>query len=78
MQRLSTQAELAVFRTSAQGNPYVTYVSENLKARSYKYIFRGLHMAGPGENEAAAVLLDPLSSEMSRVPLDRQYRDTSS
>ena len=65
MQTLTTQAELEAFCTRAQGYPYVTIDTEFLRERTYYSKLCLLQMAVPGENEADAVLVDPLSSEMS-------------
>ncbi|MDA9937825.1 betaine--homocysteine S-methyltransferase [bacterium] len=77
MQTLTTQAELEAFCTRAQGYPYVTIDTEFLRERTYYSKLCLLQMAVPGENEADAVLVDPLSSEMSLEPLYRLFRDTS-
>ena len=69
MQTLTTQAELDAFCTRAQGHPYVTIDTEFLRERTYYSKLCLLQMAVPGDGEADAVLVDPLSSEMSLEPL---------
>ena len=77
MQTLTTKAELDAFCTRAQGYPYVTIDTEFLRERTYYSKLCLLQMAVPGDGEADAVLVDPLSSEMSLEPLYRLFRDTS-
>ena len=77
MQTLTTQAELEAFCTRAQGYPYVTIDTEFLRELTYYSKLCLLQMAVPGENEGDAVLVDPLSSEMSLEPLYRLFLDTS-
>ena len=64
MQTLTTKAELDAFCTRAQGYPYVTIDTEFLRERTYYSKLCLLQMAVPGDGEADAVLVDPLSSEM--------------
>lgn len=77
MQTLTTQAELDAFCTRAQSHPYVTIDTEFLRERTYYSKLCLLQMAVPGDEEGDAVLVDPLSSEMSLEPLYRLFRDTS-
>ena len=77
MQTLTTKAELDAFCTRAQDYPYVTIDTEFLRERTYYSKLCLLQMAVPGDGEADAVLVDPLSSEMLLEPLYRLFRDTS-
>jgi len=77
MKTLTTKAELDAFCTMAQTHPFVTIDTEFLRERTYYSKLCLLQIAVPGDRAADAVLVDPLSPEMSLEPLYRLFRDTS-
>jgi len=77
MKTLTTKAELDAFCTMAQTHPFVTIDTEFLRERTYYSKLCLLQIAVPGDRVDDAVLVDPLSPEMSLEPLYRLFRDTS-
>ncbi len=77
MKTLTTEAELDAFCTMAQTHPFVTIDTEFLRERTYYSKLCLLQIAVPGDRVDDAVLVDPLSPEMSLEPLYRLFRDTS-
>ena len=77
MRIITTEAELDEFCSMAQTHPFVTIDTEFLRERTYYSKLCLLQMAVPGERVEDAVLVDPLSPEMSLKPLYRLFRDTS-
>ena len=77
MRIITTEAELDEFCSIAQTHPFVTIDTEFLRERTYYSKLCLLQMAVPGERVEDAVLVDPLSPEMSLKPLYRLFRDTS-
>ena len=77
MRIITTEAELDEFCSMAQTHPFVTIDTEFLRERTYYSKLCLLQMAVPGERVEDAVLVDPLSPEISLKPLYRLFRDTS-
>lgn len=69
MKTLTTTQELAEFCSAAAKYPYVTVDTEFLRERSYYSKLCLIQIAYPGEGDENAVLVDPLSAEMSLDPL---------
>ncbi|MBM9593039.1 ribonuclease D [Roseitranquillus sediminis] len=74
---ITTTEELAAFCDRARQAPYVTVDTEFLRERTYYAKLCLLQLAVPGEDEGAAVLVDPLEGEMSLAPLYDLFRDKS-
>ena len=77
MKIITTEAELDEFCSMAQTHPFVTIDTEFLRERTYYSKLCLLQIAVPGERVEDAVLVDPLSPEISLKPLYRLFRDTS-
>ncbi|WP_187430110.1 Ribonuclease D [Roseobacter fucihabitans] len=77
MKTLTTTDELAAFCKEAAGHDYVTLDTEFLRERTYYSKLCLIQMAMPGKDDSNAVLVDPLSGNMSLEPLYELFRDTS-
>ena len=77
MKTITTRDELDAFCSIAQTHDFVTIDTEFLRERTYYSKLCLLQIALPGEREEDAVLVDPLTPEMSLEPLYRLFRDTS-
>ncbi|MEV8466327.1 ribonuclease D [Fluviibacterium sp. DFM31] len=77
MRTLLTTQELADFCKEAAQHPYVTIDTEFLRERTYYSQLCLVQLAYPGEGDENAVLVDPLSKELSLDPLYDLFRDTS-
>ncbi len=74
---ITTTSELAEFCARAQERDYVTVDTEFLRERTYYSKLCLVQLALPGEDEADAVLVDPLAEGLSLEPLYDLFRDTS-
>jgi ribonuclease D len=74
-QTLTTTEALAAFCARAALEPYVTVDTEFLRERTYFAQLCLVQMALPGEDEADAVLIDPLAEGMSLEPLYELFRN---
>lgn len=77
MKTLTTTEELAQYCAAAANHPYVTVDTEFLRERTYYSKLCLLQLAYMSDDEDAAVLVDPLSSDLSLEPLYELFRDTS-
>lgn len=77
MKTLTTTEELAAFCTEAAGHDYVTVDTEFLRERTYYSKLCLIQLAMPGKDDSTAVLVDPLSDNLSLEPLYELFRDTS-
>ncbi|PWE30605.1 ribonuclease D [Maritimibacter sp. 55A14] len=78
MRTLTTTDELAEFCRRAAAQPYVTVDTEFLRERTYYSKLCLIQLALPGEDDADAVLVDPIEgTEMSLDPLYALMRDKS-
>lgn len=77
MKTLTTTQELAEFCSAAAKYPYVTVDTEFLRERSYYSKLCLIQIAYPGEGDENAVLVDPLSAEMSLDPLYELFLNDS-
>lgn len=77
MRTLTTTEELAAFCDEASRHPYVTVDTEFLRERTYYAKLCLIQLAMPGEDEAGAVLVDPLVEGLSLDPLYALFRDPS-
>ncbi|WP_193142182.1 MULTISPECIES: ribonuclease D [unclassified Meridianimarinicoccus] len=77
MRTLLTTQELSDFCKEAAQHPYVTIDTEFLRERTYYSQLCLVQLAYPGEGDENAVLVDPLSKELSLEPLYDLFRDTS-
>ena len=75
MKTLTTTKELADFCSDAAGHPYVTVDTEFLRERTYYSKLCLIQIAYPGEGDENAVLVDPLSAEISLEPLYDLFRN---
>lgn len=66
---ITTTQALAEFCTRAATHPYVTIDTEFLRERTYYSKLCLVQLASPGDTEADAVLVDPLSDGLSLEPL---------
>ena len=75
---ISDTDALAEFCARARSHPYVTVDTEFLRERTYYSKLCLIQMAIPGDAEADAVLVDPLSDGLSLDPLyalfEERYR----
>lgn len=74
-QTLTTTDALAAFCARAADVPYVTVDTEFLRERTYFAQLCLVQMALPGEDEADAVLIDPLAEGLSLEPLYALFRN---
>ena len=75
MKTLTTTKELADFCSDAAGHPYITVDTEFLRERTYYSKLCLIQIAYPGEEDENAVLVDPLSAEISLEPLYDLFRN---
>ena len=75
MKTLTTTQELADFCSDAAGHPYITVDTEFLRERTYYSKLCLIQIAYPGEGDENAVLVDPLSAEISLEPLYDLFRN---
>ncbi|WP_010140371.1 ribonuclease D [Oceanicola sp. S124] len=75
MQTITRTDELAAFCAEAKTHPYVTVDTEFLRERTYYSQLCLVQLAMPGEGDDGAVLVDPLSEELSLEPLYELFRD---
>lgn len=74
---ITTTADLAEFCSRAAKAPFVTVDTEFLRERTYYSKLCLVQLAFPGDGETDAVLVDPLSEDLSLDPLLELFRDTS-
>ncbi len=79
MQTITRTEELAEFCARAHAAPYVTVDTEFLRERTYysKLCLVQLALPPAGDEDGDAVLVDPLSEDLSLDPLVALFRDTS-
>ncbi len=77
MKTLTTTQELAEFCSAAAKHPYLTVDTEFLRERTYYSKLCLIQIAYPGEGDENAVLVDPLSAEMSLDPLYELFLNDS-
>ena len=79
MQTITTTDALAAFCDKAKSEPYVTIDTEFLRERTYWSKLCLVQMALPshGGQEGDAVLVDPLSDDLSLEPLYDLFRHTA-
>lgn len=77
MKTLTTTEELATFCTEAAEHDYVTVDTEFLRERTYYSKLCLIQLAMPGADDSTAVLVDPLSDDLSLEPLYALFKDTS-
>ncbi|MFQ6552092.1 ribonuclease D [Aestuariibius insulae] len=75
MQTITTTDALATFCEAAARHDYVTVDTEFLRERTYYSKLCLVQLAYPGEDEDSAVLVDPLSEELSLDPLYALFED---
>ena len=75
MKTLTTTKELADFCSDAAGYPYITIDTEFLRERTYYSKLCLLQIAYSGEGDENAVLVDPLSADISLEPLYDLFRN---
>jgi ribonuclease D len=74
---ITTTTELAAFCERAATHPYVTVDTEFLRERTYYSKLCLVQLAVPGDDDADAVLVDPLIEGLSLEPLYDLFRDES-
>ncbi|SHI47785.1 ribonuclease D [Palleronia salina] len=72
---ITTTEELNAFCTRARTHPYVTVDTEFLRERTYYSKLCLIQLAVPGNDDADAVLVDPLAKGLSLEPLYELFRD---
>jgi ribonuclease D len=72
---LTTTEELEDFCAQAAAHPYVTIDTEFLRERTYYSKLCLIQLAMPGETDETAVLVDPLSKDLSLEPLYTLFRN---
>ncbi|AZV78483.1 ribonuclease D [Parasedimentitalea marina] len=77
MKTLTTTEELKEFCQDAAKHPFVTVDTEFLRERTYYSKLCLVQLAFPGEGDENAVLVDPLSKDLSLEPLYDLFRDES-
>ena len=75
MKTLTTTKELADFCSDAAGYPYITVDTEFLRERTYYSKLCLIQIAYPGEGDENAVLVDPLSADISLESLYDLFRN---
>ncbi len=75
MRTLTTTQELHAFCQEAAQAPYVTIDTEFLRERTYFAKLCLVQLAFPGDGETDAVLVDPLSDDLSLEPLYEIFRN---
>lgn len=76
MKTITTTQDLSNFCKAAAEHDYVTVDTEFLRERTYYSKLCLIQLAMPGTDESNAVLVDPLSEELSLEPLYDLFRDT--
>ena len=74
---ITTTDGLAEFCRRAAGAPYITVDTEFLRERTYYAQLCLVQLAVPGEDEGAAVLVDPIAGEIDMAPLHALFREPS-
>jgi len=77
MKTLTTTLELANFCSAAANHPFITVDTEFLRERTYYSKLCLIQIAYPGEGDENAILLDPLSADISLEPLYDLFRNES-
>lgn len=77
MKTITTTQDLSDFCKAAAEHDYVTVDTEFLRERTYYSKLCLIQLAMPGTDASNAVLVDPLSEELSLEPLYDLFRDTS-
>ena len=77
MKTLTTTHELANFCSAAANHPFITVDTEFLRERTYYSKLCLIQIAYPGEGDENAILLDPLSADISLEPLYYLFRNES-
>lgn len=77
MKTLTTTEELSAFCQEAAQHDYVTVDTEFLRERTYYSKLCLIQLAMPGTDDDNAVLVDPISGDLSLEPLYELFRDTS-
>ena len=77
MKTITTTEDLATFCEEAAQYDYVTVDTEFLRERTYYSKLCLIQLAMPGKDDSSAVLVDPLSEDLSLEPLYTLFRDTS-
>jgi ribonuclease D len=77
MKTLTTTHELANFCSAAANHPFITVDTEFLRERTYYSKLCLIQIAYPGEGDENAILLDPLSADISLEPLYDLFRNES-
>jgi len=77
MKTLTTTYELANFCSAAANHPFITVDTEFLRERTYYSKLCLIQIAYPGEGDENAILLDPLSADISLEPLYDLFRNES-
>ena len=72
---ITKTAQLAAFCTECSKHDYVTVDTEFLRERTYYSKLCLIQLAYPGQCTENAVLIDPLSNELSLDPLYALYQD---
>ena len=75
MKTLTTTRELVDFCSAAASYPYITVDTEFLRERTYYSKLCLIQIAYPGEGDANAVLVDPLSADISLEPIYDLFRN---
>ncbi len=75
MKTLTTTKALADFCSDAAGYPYITVDTEFLRERTYYSKLCLIQIAYSGEGDENAVLVDPLSADISLEPLYDLFRN---
>ena len=75
MKTLTTTKALADFCSDAAGHPYITVDTEFLRERTYYSKLCLIQIAYSGEGDENAVLVDPLSADISLEPLYDLFRN---
>ncbi len=77
MKIITQTADLSAFCTECAQHDYVTVDTEFLRERTYYSKLCLVQVAYPGEGDENAVLIDPLSEDLSLAPLYELFEDES-
>jgi ribonuclease D len=77
MKIITKTADLAAFCATCAKHDYVTVDTEFLRERTYYSKLCLIQMAYPGQGDENAVLIDPLSKDLSLEPLYKLFQDKS-
>ncbi len=77
MKIITKTSDLAAFCATCANHDYVTVDTEFLRERTYYSKLCLIQMAYPGAGDENAVLIDPLSDELSLAPLYDLFKDES-